>query len=284
MNAIDGNTPLATAPSMIYEQARDVAVEAAEQAALVIRQYAGQVGQIREKAMHDLVTHVDEESQRIIVKHLLAAFPDHEILAEEGTDTDSLPPNVAEGYRWIIDPIDGTTNFTRGVPPFAVSIGLQHQADMVVGVVLDVSNGDLFTAIKGQGLYFNGRRAEVSKTNTVSSSIITTGFPYRSFGHIDAYLKVLRGFMQQARGVRRPGSASIDMAWIACGRFDGFFETGLNPWDVAAGYLLIEEGGGRVTDFGEGTDAVFGKQVLASNGILHDALLEIVAPLRHRYD
>lgn len=262
--------------------ARDVAVEAAYQAAHVIRLYAGRINRVdvRSKGTHDIVTAADEESQRVIVEILRAHFPEDEILAEEGTDQSTLPSVVAQHNRWIIDPIDGTTNFTNGIPPFAVSIGLQHRDEMVVAVVLDVSRNELFTAIKGRGLYVNGRPSHVSAATTLDESVLTTGFPYRVYGHIDEYLLVLRRFMQEARGLRRPGSASVDLAYVAAGRFDGFFESGLMPWDVAAGVLLVREGGGRVTDYRNRPEAVFSGQIVASNGLIHDAMLDAITPLQ----
>ncbi len=263
-----------------YERARDAAVDAAKRAAALIRLHAGRITarEVREKGVHDLVTHVDEEAQKMIIGMLREAFPDYGVLAEEGTDDDHLVP-VAEGHRWIIDPIDGTTNFTHGVPPFAVSIALQHEETIVLGVVLDVARDELFTAVRGGGLYVNGARARVSRTGTLGESLLATGFPYRRYAHIDRYLGVLKRFLLTSRGVRRHGVASIDLAYVACGRFDGFFETGLNPWDVAAGRLLVEEAGGRVSDYSGGGNPVFDRQIAASNGQIHDAMLAVLADM-----
>lgn len=262
-----------------YTQARDRAVEAALQAGRLIAHHAGQVpaDALREKLHHDLVTMVDEEAQRLLLGLLHTAFPDDVFLAEEGA-TEAMP--APDGHRWIIDPIDGTANFTHGVPPYAVSIGLEGDGALQVGVVYEVARGELFTAIRGQGLYVNGRRAHVSRTATLAESLLTTGFPFRAFAHRDAYLAVLGQLMQQTRGLRRPGAASVDLAYVACGRFDGFFEVGLSPWDVAAGSLLVTEGGGIVTNF-QGTDEVlFAEQILATNGLLHPVLLAAMQPLR----
>ncbi len=264
-----------------YEQMRDVAAEAAWEAARLIRAHAGRLEEtdVEEKGVHDLVTKVDEASQALIINTILDAFPDHEVLAEEGEDG-KTSQGAAAGYRWIIDPIDGTTNFTHGLPPYAVSIALQREEDIVIGVVLEVDSGALFTAIRGQGAYYNGAPMRVSRRTDLGKSLVTTGFPYRVFGHVDSYLEVLRGFLHQARGVRRFGSASVDLAYVACGRFDGFFETGLSPWDVAAGLLLVEEAGGRVTDYSNTEHPLFARQLLASNGLLHEAMLGVVRPMR----
>ena len=264
-----------------YEQARDVAVNAAWQAAQVIRTHAGRLSEadIQDKGTHDLVTTVDEASQALIIQILREAFPDYAVLAEESDDAETRAA-VAEGYRWIIDPIDGTTNFTHGVPPYAVSIALQREAEVVVGVVLEVASGDLFTAIRGHGAYRNGAPMHVSRRSALGAGLLATGFPYRAYDHLDSYLAVFRRFMEQARGIRRFGSASIDLAYVACGRFDGFYETGLNAWDVAAGTLLVEEAGGRVTDYHNIPHSIFAKQILATNGLLHDAMLETLATMR----
>lgn len=265
----------------IYQKAREVAVDAAWAAARLIRPYAGQAERagVREKGIHDLVTDLDEQAQEKIVEIITEAFPDHAILAEEGAELDQVDTRM-QGFRWIIDPIDGTTNFTHGVPLYAVSIGLAHRGEMVVGVVLDVAHEELFTAVRGGGAFLNGRRMHVSRCSALNDALLTTGFPFRAFGHVDLYLEVLRAFFLKTRGIRRPGVASIDLAYVACGRFDGFFETGLNPWDVAAGVLLIEEAGGTVTNYCGEPNPIFDKQVLASNRHLHTAMQEVLTPMQ----
>lgn len=265
---------------MPYSAEAEAAIEAAMRAGAYVRAQVGRLGDraVREKGTHDLVTAVDEASQRLILDLLTSAFPTYGRLAEEG-DTDVASDS---GYRWIIDPVDGTTNFIHGLPPFAVSIGLEKDAEMVVGVVYEVGRDELFSATRGGGLYLNGRRCRVSTEPDVYRSLITTGFPFRdhTYMHVDAYLGVLGTFMKTCQGVRRPGAAAADLAYVACGRCDGFFEMGLAPWDVAAGALLVEEGGGRVTNFAGHTEGlVYGRQVLASNGVLHETLQAMVAPL-----
>jgi myo-inositol-1(or 4)-monophosphatase len=268
-----------------FERERDAAVAAAQRAGAYIRSWAGAPDDIRHKGTHDLVTEVDEEAQRRIVDDLAAAFPDVGVLAEEGTADDDLPGlRRADGRaRWIIDPIDGTTNFTRALPPYCVSIALEVDGELVVGVVYEITAGETFAAAKGRGLTLDGAPAGVSGTDTLAQSLVTTGFPFRQFWYEDAYLDVLHQFMRSTLGVRRPGSAAADLAYVACGRFDGFFEAGLAPWDVAAGIVLVREGGGRVSDLTGGSDALFGGHILASAPGVYDAMLERARPLGAAY-
>lgn len=268
------------APSFSLQATRDAAVDAARRAGKIIHQYAGAIDQehVREKGIHDLVTRVDERVQGLLVEDLQEALPEAVILAEEGDDHSD--ETATARLRWIVDPIDGTTNFAHGVPPYAVSIALEHEGKVVVGVVYDVARDDLFTAIRGQGAYANGVRMHVSRRSAMDECLLTTGFPYRSFGHVDLYLDVLKTVFRSTRGVRRPGVASVDLAYVALGRFDAFFETGLSPWDVAAGMLLVEEAGGRVTDYSDAVRPLFARQILASNGLMHAQMLEILRPMQ----
>ena len=264
----------------LLERTLNAAVSAALEAGALIRSRAGRVeaGTIEDKGINDLVTEVDTAAQELIVSALTDRFPDFGVLAEEDAAThDRGFPD--SGFRWIVDPIDGTTNFAHGVPPYAVSIALEHRSGVVTGVVYDVSRDELFTAVRGGGLRVNGRRAVVSQTGALADSLVTTGFPYRSFGHVDSYMIVLRTLMEGTRGVRRPGSASVDLAYVACGGFDAFFESGLMPWDVAAGCLLVTEAGGRVSAFDGAGDAVFGRQILASNDHVHAEMMEALRPM-----
>ncbi|MEF8816098.1 MAG: inositol monophosphatase family protein [Salinibacter sp.] len=263
-----------------YDLLLDTAVRAARQAAAVIREQAGTPSDVRDKGQNDFVTEADERAQAVIVEHLREMFPRDAILAEEGAAADGDPP-VVSGRRWIVDPIDGTTNFMHHVPPYAVSIALQEEDEIVVGVVLDVPRDELFTAVAEHGLQVNGKAAGVSGRSAFEEAFLATGFPYRRFEHTERYLDVLAGVLREAQGVRRHGSAAIDLAWTACGRFDGFFETGLNPWDVAAGALLVREGGGRVTNYHDeaGLTPVFDQQMCATNGPVHAGLLAQLAPM-----
>jgi len=263
-----------------YDNALGGAVQAARRAAAVIREQAGPLEDVRAKGTNDFVTETDDRAQDAVIDTLHEAFPGDTILAEEGATLEDHPA-VADGRRWIVDPLDGTTNFMQQVPPYAVSIALQEDDAVVTGVVLDVSHSELFTAVAGHGLRVNGRPAGVSQTDTLGNAFLATGFPYRRFEHTERYLSVLEGILRETRGVRRHGSAAVDLARLACGRFDGFFETGLRPWDVAAGILLVREGGGRVTDYGgtAGLPPLFDRQVCATNGRVHERLLGHLAAM-----
>ncbi|MEL6771212.1 MAG: inositol monophosphatase family protein [Bacteroidota bacterium] len=267
----------------MLELSRDVAVAAALRAGAFIRQHAGSItaDQIRAKGTHDFVTVVDEGAERRILDTLRRAFPDDAFLAEESTSLEHAA--AFDGRRWIIDPLDGTTNFTHGVPPYAVSIALQEGDRVTVAVIYEVTTGDLFTAVRGGGAELNGAPIRVSEAATLDDSLIGTGFPFRDFRYVDGYLATMRQFMQATRGLRRPGAAAIDLAWVACGRYDGFFESGLKPWDVAAGLLLVEEAGGQISAL-PGLDApLVSGSVIASNGAIHDAMAALCRPLAEAY-
>lgn len=265
-------------PMRDYSLERQAAERAARYAADFIRDHAGGLGPdaLRDKGTHDLVTFVDEEAERRILAHLREAFPDDAFLAEESADD---APSHEAARRWIIDPLDGTTNFAHGVPPYAVSVALEDAGQIVVGVVLDVSSGDLFSAARGAGLTHNGAPARVSDARALDAALLATGFPFRDYRYVDGYLQAFEGAIRATRGVRRHGAAAVDLAWTACGRFDGFFEAGLAPWDVAAGVLLVEEGGGRVSSLVPDGHPVYDGALVASGPELHAALCAIAAPL-----
>jgi myo-inositol-1(or 4)-monophosphatase len=264
-----------------YDEHLEVAVEAARGAGALVRDRAGTVHGVRDKGVNDFVTEVDEDAQALITECLRDGFPEIDVLAEEGTDA-SPPAARIEGRRWIVDPIDGTTNFIQQVPPYAVSIALQDGDRIVAGVVYDIPHDDLYTVVRGHGVQVNGSPQRTSDTTDLGDAFVATGFPYRRFEHTEAYLAVLNDVLQSTRGVRRHGAASVDLARLAAGRFDGFFETGLRPWDVAAGVLLVREAGGRVTDYrgADGLTPIFERQVCATNGPCHDALREIVSDMK----
>lgn len=271
------DSPIHNSP---YDDALETAVRAARRAASRIRAQSGELHEVRAKMRNDFVTETDEDAQAAVVETLRDAYPNDLILAEEGGEPESIPP-VVDGRRWIVDPLDGTTNFMHQVPPYAVSIALQENDAIVAGVVLDVPHRELFTAVAGHGLQVNGQPAEVSRTDAFEDAFLATGFPYRRFDHTEVYLDVLADVLREARSVRRHGAAAVDLARLACGRFDGFFETGLQPWDVAAGILLVREGGGRVTTYDEddGLTPVFDRQVCATNGAVHEPLLNHLLPM-----
>jgi len=280
----------ASSPSR-FRRERDAAVQAARRAAALVRARAGTAAGRRCKAPNDYVTETDERAQAVIVDHLTEAFPGYDVLAEEHADPAADARPVASGTpRWIIDPIDGTTNFMHALPPYAVSIALQRGTEIVVGVVLEVAGGTLYTAVRGDGAYRDGVPLAVSRAQKMSEAVVATGFPYRTFGHLEGYTDVLGEVIRAAQGVRRCGAASVDLARVAAGGFGAFFETGLSPWDVAAGVLLVEEAGGRVTDYrgrspdesgGDGDGALFGGQVLATGGPLHEPMRAFVEPMQH---
>lgn len=263
-----------------YDEALEGAVRAARRAAAVIREQAGSLEDVRAKGRNDFVTETDEAAQAAAVDTLRGLFPADAVLAEEGEEPASIPA-VVDDRRWIVDPLDGTTNFMHQVPPYAVSVALQEEDAIVVGVVLDVSHDELFTAVAGHGLLVDGRPAGISQTDAFEDAFLCTGFPYRRFEHTEVFLDVLAGILRNTRGVRRHGSAAVDLARLACGRFDGFFETGLRPWDVAAGVLLVREGGGRATDYrsAAGLTPLFDRQVCATNGRIHEPLLDHLAAM-----
>ncbi len=227
--------------------------------------------EIDTKGRNDFVTRVDRESEASIVGILKDHTPDFDILTEETPPQDSQAP-----CRWIIDPLDGTTNYIHSFPFFAVSIALEEQGGMVLGVVLDPLREELFVAEKGKGALLNGEPITVTKRRSLEACFLATGFPFREHARIDPYLRVFRELFLSTSGVRRAGSAVLDLAYTACGRFDGFWEMGLSPWDVAAGSILIEEAGGRVTDWDGGTDYLFGRTVVGSNGSIHPEMVSII--------
>ncbi len=264
---------------MPFHAERAAAEAAARAAADFIRPHAGRLSadDLRAKGTHDLVTFVDEGSQRIILDHLRQSFPDDEVVGEEGAD--HVAERLGRGRVWIVDPLDGTTNFAHGVPPYAVSIGLRVDGRGAVGVVLDVASGELFSAARGDGLTVSGEPARVSETDRLDDALLATGFPFRDYRYVEGYLRTFEAAIRSTRGVRRHGAAAIDLAWTAAGRFDGFFEAGLAPWDVAAGVVLVEAAGGRVAGLWDGADPVATGGVVASCPGVFDALAETVRPL-----
>ena len=227
---------------------------------------------VQVKGLHDFVSYVDKEAERICVEALAELLPEAYFLTEEGT------VDAVEGarYRWVIDPLDGTTNFIHGLAPYSVSIALLDGDSPVVGVVYEVSLDECFWASKGGGAWLNGRPVSVSTRATLADSLIATGFPYNDFHRMAAYMESLTYIMQHSHGARRLGSAAADLAYVACGRFEAFYEYSLKPWDVAAGVLLVSEAGGRVSDFRGGSDYLFGREMIATNAKVFDEVSLVV--------
>lgn len=220
---------------------------------------------IKKKGFNDLVTYVDKNSERILIKGLQKILPGSGILAEESGE------KAGSEYTWVIDPLDGTTNFLHKIPCFAISIGLHKNNYPVLGVVNEPNHKECFSAIKGEGAIMNGKAIEVSKQTVLEDSLIATGFPYNDFKQHTEYLTLFRDLMKCTQGIRRIGSASVDMCYVACGRFEIFYEYGLKAWDISAGTIIVEEAGGKVTDFYGGKNHIFGKTIMATNKRLHKA-------------
>jgi myo-inositol-1(or 4)-monophosphatase len=251
----------------------DVAVAAAREAGQFLLENVGRVRRIESKKGEErnLVSEIDRGSEERIIRAIRARFPAHQILAEESGESSS----PAE-YKWVIDPLDGTTNYLHGLPIFSVTIAIEKKGEIVAGVTYDPNLDELFTAEKGSGAFLNGRRLAVSPTSRLIDSLLVTGFPYDIAKNPDHAVEHFCNFLMEARGLRRLGSAAIDLAYVAAGRFDAFWEVNLNPWDMAAGALFVREAGGTITDFFGNPSSIYKKQVLASNGVIHDAMIAVL--------
>ena len=247
------------------------AIRVARDAGALLRDRLGTRIDIGHKGSINLVTDVDLASERLIREAISADYPRHEILAEEGGLTESNSE-----YRWIVDPLDGTTNYAHGYPVFCVSIALEHQGEVVVGVVYDPMREELFTAERGGGAALNNRPIRVSKIDDLTQSILSTGFPYDIKTSKLTNLDHWANFAMNAQALRRDGAAALDLCYVACGRYDGFWELNLSPWDTAAGALIVAEAGGRVTDFLGGGFSNYKPEVVASNGLIHDRMIEVL--------
>ncbi|GAA5182678.1 inositol monophosphatase family protein [Niveibacterium umoris] len=250
----------------------NIAVKAARRAASIINRASMDLDQIevRAKQPNDFVTEVDRAAEAAIIETIREAYPDHAILAEEsGAFGDSE-------HQWIIDPLDGTTNFIHGFPQYAVSIAYAQAGVVQHGVVFDPTRNELFTASRGRGAFLNDRRIRVSKRIRLSDALVGTGFPYRAFEHAEAYIKIFRELTEKTAGLRRPGSASLDLAYVACGRFDAFFEIGLAPWDFSAAALMVQEAGGLVSDFAGDADYVNTGNIVAGTPKVFSQLMQII--------
>jgi myo-inositol-1(or 4)-monophosphatase len=256
----------------------DIAIQAAQEAGQFLKESVGKVKNVEMKKgeARNLVSEIDKGSEARIIQIIKGHFPSHGILAEESGGS-----ALTEEYRWIIDPLDGTTNFLHGVPIFCVTIAIEHKGTIVAGVTYDPNLNELYTAEIGGGAYLGGARLSVSRVTEMINSLIVTGFPYDIENNPDHPAEHFVNFMMASQGVRRLGSAALDMAYVAAGRFEGFWEVALNPWDMAAGVLFVNEAGGRTTDFTGTALNIYNKRVLATNGLIHDAAIEILKKPYH---
>lgn len=252
----------------------EIAIKAAKIAGAFLKKNVGNIGHIEEKDDYgkNLVTEMDKGSEQRIMRTILGAFPDHTFLGEETGKT----ARGTSPYVWIVDPLDGTTNYTHGFPVFCVSIALEINGRIELGVIYDPNFGDLFTAERGKGAFLNGNRIRVSNGKSLKKSLLVTGFPYNINDNPNHAIEHFVNFLKASQAVRRMGSAAIDLAYVAAGRYEGFWEVNLKPWDVAAGILLVTEAGGTVTDFAGGEVDIYGEEILASNGLVHEEMMEVL--------
>lgn len=252
----------------------NIAARAAREAGNLLLRYFNRMENIpvEEKQANDFVTEVDRASEQIIIQAIRKAYPDHAILAEESGD------HAGNDYLWIIDPLDGTTNYLHGFPQFSISIALQHRGELVAAVVHDPLRDETFSAHKGGGAYLNEHRIRVSKRKSMHGALLGTGIPYRDFRFVEEYFGMMKALIRDTAGVRRPGSAALDFAWLAAGRMDGFWELGLAQWDFAAGTLLVREAGGVVTDLAGGHRQFETGNVVAGNVKVHPEMLARIKP------
>ncbi len=254
--------------------ALNIAVKAARKAGDIINRSSDRLDllTVRHKSLNDLVSEVDKTAEDAIIGVLKDSFPDHAILAEESGKSGN------SDYVWIIDPLDGTTNFLHGLPIYCVSIALMHKDSIQIGVIYDPTRNDLYVASRGEGAFLNERRLRVSRRDKLIDGLIGTGFPFRMFEHNVAYLSMLRDMMKSCAGVRRPGAAALDLASVAAGRLDGFWEIGLSPWDMAAGVLLVQEAGGLVGDLEGENQYLENGRIIAGNPKIFGQLLQTIKP------
>jgi myo-inositol-1(or 4)-monophosphatase len=250
---------------------KDIAVEAATKAGTLLRDNLKKEKKIEFKGDVDLVTELDRASEGLIIDILKGGFPESGILTEEREEI-----HADSGYRWIVDPLDGTTNYAHAYPIFCVSIALEVRDEIMLGVVYDPNLNELFIAEKGKGATLNGDKIVVSQTSDLSRSLLATGFPYDIRTSSDNNLDFFASFALKAQAIRRGGSAALDLCYVACGRFDGFWELKLKPWDVAAGGLIVQEAGGYLTGFTGTPYSIYSKETLATNGFLHEVMIDVL--------
>ena len=248
-----------------------VARAAAEKAGpILLRSFRGDRIVVEQKGLHDFVTEVDREAERAVLGHIRSIFPDHVVMSEEDS------PDAGPGeYRWVVDPLDGTTNFIHGVAPFAVSVALEDAEGLVAAAIHDPYHGETFHAFRGGGARLNDQPIRCSPADTPDLALLATGFPFREMRRLDRYLATFESFVRSTAGIRRAGSAAIDLAYVACGRYDGFWELGLSRWDIAAGALLVQEAGGLVCDMIGEQNYLQSGDILAAGAGLHPMMLSI---------
>jgi len=250
----------------------DFAIETAREAGRVLAERFGRASlEVQHKGDIDLVTESDLAAERLIVERIRSYYPRHAILAEE-SGTSQHEGSGQSAYKWIVDPLDGTTNYAHGYPCFCVSIALEEAGELALGVIYDPTRDELFAAERGGGATLNGRHIRVSETDDLNEALLCTGYPYDVRGR-DNFARHFTNFIMHSQGVRRDGSAALDLAYVACGRFDGFWEEGLRPWDVAAGVVLIEEAGGHVSRYDNTPFDIYAPPIMASNGLVHEAMM-----------
>ena len=249
----------------------NIAVRAARRAGSIINRAAldGSGYEVRSKRLNDFVTKVDHAAEEAIIDTVRKAYPDHAVLAEESGITEGRTE-----YQWIIDPLDGTTNFIHGFPQYCVSIAIRHRDALAHGVIYDPVKNELFTASKGRGAFLNDRRMRVSKCLRLAEALVGTGFPFKEMTRINVYVQQMRNMMAKSAGIRRAGAAALDLAYVACGRLDAFWELGLSPWDMAAGALMIQEAGGLVGDLSGEPGYLESGEICAATPKLFPALLD----------
>jgi len=251
----------------------EIAAEIAAEAGSLLRYYFERRVSFEMKGEYDLVTEADRASEKLVVERLRQHFPSHSIVAEEGGGQ-----ATSSEYRWYVDPLDGTTNFAHSYPVWNVTLGLEQNGEMIAGVVFDPTRDELFTAERGSGAFLNGRKISVSKVTSIRDSLFSTGFPNHNRA-TNPNIRFFHELAQTAHGVRRGGSAAIDLAYVACGRLEGFWEIGLSPWDIAAGVLLVEEAGGRRSDMLGGPHDIRSPHMLTDNGLIHDEVIGVFQAL-----
>ncbi len=251
------------------------AINIARDAGGILVDRLGRALQVSNKGDIDLVTEADLASEQLIIERIRSHYPRHSILAEESGASENSSGNTESEWKWIIDPLDGTTNYAHGYPCFCVSIGLERAGKLELGVVYDPLRNEMFAAERGQGATLNERPVRVSAVAELNQAMLCTGFPYNVRERPD-FARDFSNFTMKAQAVRRDGSAALDLAYVACGRFDGFWEDGLNPWDLAAGVLLIEEAGGKVSDFEGAPLDIYSPRVLATNGLVHQSMMAVI--------